>query len=160
VNEHNLRRNLALKFPVIARQIRSLFDYKIGKEGVTRSQWTMIAVVASNPGATQRTISEVLEISEASAGRLIDKLSQEGLLERRARANDRRAYSIHLTEEGENILGQLSRIGREMEELLFAGLSGPELQDLSHLVSRLYDNLTELRERNGSVRCKAIETES
>lgn len=160
MDEHNLRRNLALKFPVIARQIRSLFDYQIGKEGVTRSQWTMIAVVARNPGATQRTISETLEISEASAGRLIDRLCHEGLLERRARANDRRAYSIHLTEQGENILGQLSRVGREMEEMLFAGLSGEELQNLSHLMGRIYDNLTELRERNGSARCKANESEN
>ena len=67
------------------------FDREVAGLHVTRSQWTMIAVVARSPGATQRTIAEALEMSEASAGRLIDRLCADGLLERHERYDDRRA---------------------------------------------------------------------
>ena len=58
---------------------------RMAELGVTRSQWTLIAVVARRPGLTQRVIAESLEIKEASAGRLIDKLCQDGMLIRQAR---------------------------------------------------------------------------
>src|ERR1044072_7587964 len=93
----NSRRDLSFKLIVIARQLRNRFDQRVAKLGFTRSQWTLIAVVKRHPGSTQRTIAEELRISEAAAGRLIDRLCSDGLLERLPREDDRRAYSVCLT---------------------------------------------------------------
>lgn len=67
----------------------------------------MIAVVATNPGATQRMIADTLEMSEASAGRLVDRLCNEGLLTRRSREDDRRAKAIYISEAAEPLLEKL-----------------------------------------------------
>ncbi len=146
IEEPNQKRDLSRKLTVVARHLRNRFDQSVTKLGVTRSQWTMIAVVSSRPGLTQRTIAEVLEISEAAAGRLIDRLCAEGLLERKARSDDRRAYSVYLTDAAAPYLETLGGIARRNEEETFSGLSEEQLAQLDALLAIVYDNVTAQRE--------------
>lgn len=125
---------------MIARQLRKRFDQRIEVVGVTRSQWTVIAVVAALPGATQRTIADALNMSEAAAGRLVDKLCQEGLVERRAKEDDKRARCVFPTEKARPILDQLSVIAAEQEGIFFGGLSDAELIELDRLLGAVYAN--------------------
>lgn len=121
--------------------MRSNFDRVLAEMNITRSQWGLIAVVARRPGATQRTIAEVLEMSEASAGRLIDRLCVDGLLERRERDDDRRARAVYITAAAEPLLTQASEVAREMGVLIFRGLDHDELESLADLLGRVYDNV-------------------
>lgn len=141
------RRELSRALTIIARQMRGLFDQKMAVIGVTRSKWTLIAVAAAKPGSTQRTIAETLEVSEAAAGRLIDKLCTDGLLERRPRDDDRRAYSIFLTDRAQPFVEQLSTLAGQMEDIAFAGMGDDEIEQLGILLGRVYANLNGERER-------------
>lgn len=107
---------------------------------MTRSQWTAIAVVASLPGATQRTIADALDMSEAAAGRLVDRLCQEGLLERRTKEDDRRARCVFLTDAARPMLEQLTAIATEEEAKIFRGLSEDDLAALDRLLGAVYAN--------------------
>jgi MarR family transcriptional regulator, transcriptional regulator for hemolysin len=138
---NDAKRNIALRLTVLARLMRNRFDREVASLGITRSQWSMIVVVARNPGATQRTIAEALEMSEASAGRLIDRLCAEGLLQRQERFDDRRARAVYLTPQAEPLLAKLSAIGKEGEERIFSGFSEAELANLEALLDRVYRNL-------------------
>jgi MarR family transcriptional regulator for hemolysin len=100
----------------------------------------MIVVVARHPGATQRVIADALEMSEASAGRLIDRLCAEGLLKREERADDRRARAVYLTEKAEPLLAKLADLARDNEERLFRGFSTAELEQLQDFLDRIYQN--------------------
>lgn len=135
------RRNIGIRLSILARLMRNNFDRLTSRLNVTRSQWQMIAVVARNPGATQRYIAEVLEMSEASAGRLIDRLCADGMLTRRERDDDRRARAIYLTEAAEPLLSQLAEIGAASEDMLFRGFSDDELDLFESMVDRIYANL-------------------
>jgi MarR family transcriptional regulator for hemolysin len=139
---HEARRHVGLRFTIIARMLRSNFDRQVVNLSVTRSQWSMIAVVARLPGATQRTIAEALEMSEASAGRLIDRLCADGLLERRDRAGDRRARAVHLTPAAEPLLQQLGTIARASDQSMLKGFSEDELETLGGLLDRIYANVS------------------
>lgn len=137
------KRRLSLSLTVIARHLRNRFDQSVTKLGVTRSQWTLIAVVANRPGCSQRTIAEILEISEAAAGRLIDRLCAEGLLERRARSDDRRAYSIYATEAAAPHMAIVSDIASRNEDETFAGLSEDQQEQLENLLQIVYNNVAQ-----------------
>jgi MarR family transcriptional regulator, transcriptional regulator for hemolysin len=136
----DLKRNIGLRLTVLARQLRNLFDRHVSQFSVTRSQWSMIVVVARHPGATQRVIADALEMSEASAGRLIDRLCAEGLLKREERADDRRARAVYLTEKAEPLLAKLADLARDNEERLFRGFSTAELEQLQDFLDRIYQN--------------------
>ena len=60
----NKKRAVGQKLSLIARQLRLSFDQGVEMKGLTRAKWTLIAAVSRNPGATQRIIAQVLEVSE------------------------------------------------------------------------------------------------
>jgi MarR family transcriptional regulator for hemolysin len=140
-SDHEKRRAIGLRLTVLARLLRNNFDRQVAGLHVTRSQWAMIAVVARHPGATQRVIAEALEMSEASAGRLIDRLCADGLLERRDRDDDRRARAVYLTEAAEPLLAKLATIASDAEERMFRGFSDEDLEDMQRYVDRIYSNI-------------------
>ncbi len=137
-----MKRTISLRISVLARNLRNYFDRQVAVLGVTRSQWAMIAVVATNPGATQRMIADALEMSEASAGRLVDRLCSEGLLTRRSREDDRRAKAIYISEGAEPLLDKLTVIARDSEDRMFKGFSDAEIETLNALLDKVYANLS------------------
>ncbi|AIT78710.1 MarR family winged helix-turn-helix transcriptional regulator [Novosphingobium pentaromativorans] len=140
--DEGARRKIALSLTVIARLMRNNFDRKVSALNVTRSQWAMIAVVSRIPGATQRVIAEHLEMSEASAGRLIDRLCAEGLLERRDRRDDRRARAVYLTDAAAPLLEQLQKIALASEDRMFNNFSDEEVDQLLDFMLRIYENVS------------------
>lgn len=142
ISEESPKRQVGLRMTVIARLQRNSFDRKVAALNVTRSQWAMIAIVSRYPGSTQRTIAEYLEMSEASAGRLIDRLCADGLLERRDRRDDRRARAVYLTEKAGPLLTKLGAIAAESEQRMFNGFSDEEIQQLLNFMDRIYENVS------------------
>ena len=136
-----LKRDVALQMTILARQMRKHFDEAIAELGVTRSQWTVIAVLSTRPGATQRIIAQALEISEASAGRLVDRLIAEGMVERKAKEDDRRAHAVYLTPKGQQLTGKLGEAATISEEATFAGFSDEELRQMNAMLDRIQGNL-------------------
>lgn len=141
IRDESPKRQVGLRMTVIARMQRNNFDRKVAVLNVTRSQWAMIAIVARYPGSTQRTIAEYLEMSEASAGRLIDRLCADGLLERRDRRDDRRARAVYLTEQAGPLMTKLGAIAAESEQRMFSGFSDAEIEQLRNFMERIYENV-------------------
>ncbi len=121
------------------------FDQSVAARGITRSQWTLIAVVSRRPGVTQREIAEVLEMSQPAAGRLIDRLCSDGLLLRQPKEDDRRAHCIYLTEAAGALLEEISRIATIHEEDVFAGFTSEELVQLEAFVDKIAANIGSAR---------------
>ena len=141
-------RSVALKLSIVARQLRVSFDQSAEICGLTRAQWTVIAVLARNPGATQRTVAEALEIAEITAGRLVDRLCEDGYLRRDPNPSDRRAYCVHLTAAAEPLLAKLDELARVHEARIFAGFESEALEKLDSLLERIAQNLARLRARS------------
>ena len=92
------RRSVSLKLAIVARRLRMKYDQRVEEGGLTRAQWSVLAVVSRRPGATQRTLANLLFVTDVTAGRMVDRLCADGYLERRENPEDRRAYRIYLTD--------------------------------------------------------------
>src|ERR1700730_10774385 len=149
----NRRRSVALKLSIVARQLRVTFDQSAEQSGRTRAQWHLIAAVARNPGVTQRTIAEALEVREITAGRLVDRLCEEGYLRRDESPSDRRAYSVYLTSAAQPLLNTLDELAKVHEGWIFAGFETEELEKLDSMLDTISRNLSELRSH------RAVETQ-
>ena len=131
---------------MVARQLRVSFDQSAEACGLTRAQWHLIAVVARHPGATQRTIAESLEVREITAGRLVDRLCDEGYLRREEHPSDRRAYCVCLTLAAQPVLNKLDELAKLHEGWIFGGFEPQELEQLAALLDRIARNLSDLRQ--------------
>jgi MarR family transcriptional regulator for hemolysin len=152
----NQKRAVALKLIVIARQLGQRFDQVVEGDGLTRAKWSVIVAVARRAGATQRTIASMLEITEVTAGQLIDRLCADGYLERRANPKDRRAYCIHLAPTAQPLLLKLGEMARIHEDQTFAGLAEDDLFRLDALLDLVARNLASARSKDEEKKLLAL----
>jgi DNA-binding MarR family transcriptional regulator len=135
-------RAIGVKFSVIARQMRKRFDRTVELDGVTRAKWSTVVAISRNPGATQRSIAAMLEITDVAAGQMINRLCEDGYLERREHPTDRRAYCLYVTPSAQPLLVRLAEIAKRLEVETFAGFTAAELAQLDALLDKLASNVT------------------
>jgi len=143
--KNSKKRSIGLKLTVLARQLRLNFDQSVKLKGLTRAKWTLIAAVARNPGCTQRTIAQALEVSEITVGRLIDRLCEEGYLKRTENPSDRRAYRLYLAAGAQPVLDKLDEVAKSHEAEIFAGFDSEDLEKLDELLEAIARNLSAAR---------------
>ena len=68
----------------VARLLRTVFERRVRRLGLTRAQWVVIARVHRHPGLSQTEIADLLEIEKATAGRLIDRMEADSFTRRRS----------------------------------------------------------------------------
>ena len=65
------------------RLIRVYADKEAARYGITRAQWAVLSKVERQEGLKQTELAELLEMQPITLTRLIDKLAEAGLIERR-----------------------------------------------------------------------------
>lgn len=133
--------NIATLLSQVSRLLRRSFDERARNIGVTRPQWQVLAILSRNAGIKQGRLAEILEVEPITAGRMIDRLQEAGLVERRADPADRRAWRIYLTRRGENQLDDLRPFALETFETLLEGIGEAEREQLYGLLTRMRSNL-------------------
>jgi DNA-binding MarR family transcriptional regulator len=97
----------------------------------------ILAVVSNQPGINQGKAGRILDIKRANMVSLINELVAAQMVYRVVDPQDRRAFSLNLTEKGEQMLQEcLTRIERH-ERRMLANFSDAEVEQLRHLLSRI-----------------------
>jgi MarR family transcriptional regulator for hemolysin len=118
----------------VARLLRTYADYKASQFGMTRAQWAVLVRVDRSEGLNQSGLAEVLDLQPITLTRLLDKLCDSGLIERRPDPADRRAKRLFLTAAARPLLERLSILG---EETVAGVLAGVERESIQQMVSEL-----------------------
>ncbi len=109
---------------------------------MTRSQWQVLAYLAQNEGINQTGLAELLEIEPVTLGRIIDKLSAQGLIERRPQPSDRRAWLLYLTAAALPKLTQVRKFGDVTRGEALTDVSDADRKHLLKTLQALKTNLT------------------
>jgi len=96
-------------------------------------------------GQTHAQIAQVLGVQPATVSNMVDRLENNGLVERRPDEQDQRLLRIHLTEQGRAIHQTLRKVWSEMEQIAIEGFSQEERLLLRRLLLQLYANLEKYR---------------
>lgn len=96
------------------------------------------------PGLPIEALARILDLSHSACVRLIDRLVEDGLVERRA-APDLRAVALHLTAAGRVRAPKILQARYKALSGVFEALSTGEQKLLAGLLEKLLYNLTEGR---------------
>lgn len=94
----------------VSRLIRRRFDERARLIGVTRPQWRMLVTLSRNEGLNQGALAELLEVEPITLCRMVDRLEEAGLVERRRDPGDRRAWLLYLSDKSRPLLDSLRAI--------------------------------------------------
>lgn len=125
-----------------ARLMRRAFDERVRDSGVTRPQWRVLGLLKRFDGSTQVSLAEMMDVEPITLGRMIDRLQDAGLVERRADPADRRAWRVHLTRAGEDRLVELKPLATALFADAVNGLSAGQQTELEAMLDVIRSNLT------------------
>ena len=125
-----------------ARAIRSSFNARLKDLGVSVTAATLLTFLDEQGSLTQRELAELVQISAATAGTVIDGLVDRGLVERHGDPADRRVWRITSTAAAAPIVAEFRRIDADVRRELWSGLGRAERDQLAGLLERLEANAT------------------
>src|ERR1700752_2556560 len=106
----DLKRQLIAQLVESSRLLRNYIDGRAKTRGTTRAQWIVLFRLRQQEGLSQVDLAEVPELQPISLVRLLDRLVEHGLLERRPDPKDRRANKLHLTRTGRRLVDGLGTL--------------------------------------------------
>ena len=133
----------------IARLVRKRYEQRARPLGLTRAQWQVLAYLQRHEGINQSGLAELLELEPITIARLLDRMEEAGLVERRADPADRRARRLFLTARARPMLERGRVLGDEVRAEAFIGLDAAERDSLIDMLMRVRGNLSEKRGDEG-----------
>ena len=147
-----LEREVAFNINDVARLLKTYADQRARDFGMTRAQWAVLARVERSEGLKQCELADTLDLQPITLTRLIDRLCDGGLIERRSDPDDRRAKRLYLTPAARPVLDGLTRLGQDIMATVLAGIEPAAVEQLLALLLTLKTNL------RGAIANRANET--
>ncbi len=126
----------------VARLIRRAFDARAHSIGITRPQWRVLVLLNHGEGINQGCLAERLEVEPITASRMVDRLQEADLVERRPDPDDRRAWLLFMTEKSRRLLNELVPIGQAVMDDMLNGFSPQECEAISGYLKRMHTNMS------------------
>ena len=101
---------------------------------LTRAQWAVLLRLERREGLKQSDLAELLDVQPITLTRLVDRLCESGLIERRADPNDRRAKLLYLMPAARPLI---DRIVEHIEQLSATVLDGIEPHSIDLMLAKL-----------------------
>src|SRR6202022_3965503 len=125
----------------LQRLVRAYADKQAARYGITRAQWAVLAKVESNEGLKQAELAEQMEKQPIPLARLIDRLCDNGWIERRDDDTDRRVNRLYLRKAARPLLGKLSGLRSELTATALEGINPSDAHRLLDPLEAIKENV-------------------
>jgi len=150
----DLKRQLVAQLVESSRLLRNFIDHRAKSRGTTRAQWIVLFRLRQNEGLSQVDLAEVLELQPISLVRLLDRLVEQGLLERRHDPKDRRANRLFLTASGKQLVDDLDSLRDAIATEVMHDLSKEAIQTSLEALRAVKDRIKALSDQNDRIAAK------
>ena len=118
--------------------IGAVFFERMAAYGLKQADFSVLSLLAHNPGATSRQLCNTLDILPPNLVSLVATLDSRGLIERRPHPHDGRAVGLHLTAAGETLIREAEKTVVQLEADASARLTSRERETLIRLLQKIY----------------------
>lgn len=129
-----------------ARLLRRAFDDRVRTLGVTGPQARLLLYLSRQEGENQGHYAEQLDVEPITLTRMIDRMAEAGMVERRPDPCDRRAWRLHLTAKSRAFVAELRSSIDAMTDDMLAGISLDDRETLGRVLTAIGANLGDRRD--------------
>lgn len=137
-----MEENIGSMLGQVARLMRRSFNEHARGIGVTRPQWQVLSLLVRHEGIHQGGLADILEVEPITLGRMIDRLQEADLVERRSDPADRRAWRLFNTAKGSALVEQLIPYAHETFEVALDGIAAGDRDRMMDMLLKIRANLT------------------
>ena len=149
-------RELLFLISDVARMLRTCADQRARQHGMTRAQWAVLLRLERHEGLKQSDLAELLDLQPITLTRLVDRLCDNGLIERRADPTDRRAKRLYLTPAAHPLLDRIQDHVEKLGRTVFDSVPASGIDALMTHLGTARENLKQAIGRNGHAAQDAV----
>jgi DNA-binding MarR family transcriptional regulator len=150
MTDDEARRDVLFLLHDVARLIRVEADKRARAHGMTRAQWAILIRIERQPGLTQKELAEAMEVEPITVARLIDRMEQRGVIERRPDPRDRRVWRLHLRPAAQPLMAELHVVRTALARTVTCGLDFAAIETLNDTLLAMKTALTQECGRRGA----------
>lgn len=140
--QFELQRDIGWLVYDVSRSFVKAMERRVRQVGITPHQWRVLVEIAREDGQTQSRISDETEIAPAPLGRLLDRLEELKIIDRKPDPQDRRVRRIYLVggEQGP-FFERIRQLARQQFEIVYESVTEAEQKQLQMLLNKLKSNM-------------------
>jgi DNA-binding MarR family transcriptional regulator len=119
------------------RRTSHIFTRALEPLGLRPPHFGVMTLVDTDPGVTQQELAQRSLIDPSSMVAVVDELEELGYAERRPHPGDRRKHAVHLTKDGQKVLGRARTAAMRTAKDVLAPLDEGEVETLRLLLRKL-----------------------
>jgi len=150
----DLKKQLVTQLVESSRLLRNYIDHRAKGRGTTRAQWIVLFRLRDQEGLSQVDLADMLELQPISLVRLLDRLVEHGLVQRRSDPRDRRANRLFLTASGRQLADDLDSLRDSIAIDVMQQIPASAIETSLKTLRDIKDRIKTLAEPPGNVAAK------
>ena len=117
---------------------QSLLSVELGDNAITPHRFSVLEVIACNPGMQQTELASALALSRSATTLALDFWEARDCVERCSNSTDRRSFAVFVTSQGKQELERLRHAVRAADNALTAALTTEDAAELRRLLGKIH----------------------
>lgn len=119
---------LGMAIGEVSRNWRAKLDERLRPLGLSQSRWMVLLHLSRRgDGVMQKDLAAWLGIEGPTLVRILDRMNADGWIERRESPTDRRAKTVHLTQQARAVIEQINKVAAQLRSELLANIPTADL---------------------------------
>lgn len=131
----------AIELGRVSRRWRTRLNERLKHTGLNQARWIVLLQLSSFGPTSQRELAERVGVEGPSLVRVLDRLEDQGLVERRSADDDRRIKHIHLTAAASPVLQKITEVSNELRQELLADIPMKDIDMAWKVLKAIADRL-------------------
>ncbi|WP_051034309.1 MarR family winged helix-turn-helix transcriptional regulator [Sphingobium xenophagum] len=123
------------------RRFDRLLNARLSNHDLKTGFWYYLRVLWIEDGVTQKYLSDMTNVTEATTVSLVNGMVDNGLVTRSRSTTDKRKLQVSLTPKGRALESELMHYAEEINDLARKGISAKDLATCADVLRRMSDNL-------------------
>lgn len=125
----------------VYRNKNRLLSYFLDKHSLGNGQFQILNMIAWDEGTSQEKIANKRNIDKSAIAKSVKKLIDNGYVHKLRDEQDKRAFCLFCTEKGKQVIPEIRRILRQVDEILTNGSTPEELAAFIRVTTRMNHNI-------------------
>jgi DNA-binding MarR family transcriptional regulator len=137
----SLKSKILREVGTVARCIQSISDITYREFNLQRGQFIFLTRICEQPGINLIDLSHILKVDKTTTTKAVQKLLQEGYVQRKRDNADKRAWHLYPTDKAAEIYPYIINEENKNIEVCFAGFSQAEQTMAYDFIKRMGENI-------------------
>ena len=134
------QRSIGSLFGKVKGAMGAAFEAELAPLDITAAQYVILMSLAHGECSSASDLCKGISYDPGAMTRMLDRLERRGLVRRAPNPDDRRAFQLELTQEGQAVVPKLRAAGMKVLNRMLDGFSAKDAQQLEGLLLRMLDN--------------------